>query len=143
MITSNARHEINAPHLPPPRGHFPHAVRIDGPAPLVHVSGLLALDADGRIEGPGDAEIQTSRILDSLETILAAAGADIDGLVKLTIYVTNIEDRAAVSTIRRSRWPDIKPASTLVEVSRLAADGAVVEIDAVAVVLTDNSRTAS
>ncbi|MFC8178833.1 RidA family protein [Rhodococcus sp. NPDC057297] len=131
-MTDTNRREINAPDIPAPRGHFAHAVSVEGAGPPIYISGLLALDSDGLIVGPNDAEMQTTRILDSLESILAAAGTSVDRLVKLTVYVTDIDDRAAISALRRTRWPNIKPASTLVEVSGLAADGAVVEIDAIA-----------
>jgi 2-iminobutanoate/2-iminopropanoate deaminase len=51
----------------------------------------------------------------------------------LTVYVTDIEQRSTVSALRAQRWPEIRPASTLVEVSALAAEGAVIEVDAVAI----------
>jgi 2-iminobutanoate/2-iminopropanoate deaminase len=97
------------------------------------VSGLLGFDASGQLPEPGDIEAQTARILDSLESILHAAGSSPASLVKLTVYVTDISERSAVNRLRATRWPDTKPASTLVEVSDLAAEGAVIEIDAVAV----------
>ncbi|MFX1820941.1 RidA family protein [Pseudarthrobacter sp. CC4] len=124
------RAEVLSVDVPSPRGHFSHAVIAGN---LVHVSGLLGFDASGQLPEPGDIEAQTARILDSLESILLAAGSSPAFLVKLTVYVTDISERSAVNRLRADRWPDTKPASTLVEVSDLAAEGAVIEIDAVAV----------
>lgn len=126
---ASPRREVDAPAIPAPRGHFAHAVVAD---PFVFVSGLLALDADGATVAPGDIAAQTTHILDTLEEILIASGSSPAQLAKLTVYVTDIEHRAAVSSLRRKRWPETRPASTLVEVSSLAADGAVIEIEAVA-----------
>jgi 2-iminobutanoate/2-iminopropanoate deaminase len=129
MTHPTKREEVLSADVPSPRGHFSHAV-IAGD--FVHVSGLLGFDASGQLPEPGDIEAQTARILDSLESILHAAGSSPASLVKLTVYVTNINERSAVNRLRATRWPDTKPASTLVEVSNLAAEGAVIEIDAVA-----------
>jgi len=123
------RTEIISPTVPAPRGHFSHAVAAGD---FVYVSGLLALDDSGTIPYPGDIEAQTTTILDALETILEAAGSSPAELIKLTVYVTDVKQRSAVSALRAQRWPEIRPASTLVEVSGLAADGAVIELDAVA-----------
>ena len=127
--TDTSRTEITSSSIPAPRGHFSHAVSAGG---FVYVSGLLALNESGAIASPGDIEEQTSIILDALESILVEAGSSPAGLIKLTVYVTDIAQRSAVSALRAQRWPEIRPASTLVEVSGLAADGAVIEIDAVA-----------
>lgn len=130
MTTTDAiRTEITSTSVPAPRGHFCHAVRAGD---LVYVSGLLALDDSGAIPHPGDIEAQTATILDALESILTAAGSSPASLIKLTVYVTDIKQRAAVSALRAKRWPETRPASTLIEVSGLAADGAVIEIDAIA-----------
>jgi 2-iminobutanoate/2-iminopropanoate deaminase len=128
--TDTGRIEITSPSIPAPRGHFSHAVSAGA---FVYVSGLLALDDSGAIAGPGDIEEQTSIILDALESILVEAGSSPAGLIKLTVYVTDIEQRSTVSALRAQRWPEIRPASTLVEVSALAAEGAVIEVDAVAI----------
>lgn len=130
MTHPTKRAEVLSTDVPNPRGHFSHAV-IAGD--FVHVSGLLGFDSSGHLPEPDDIEAQTARILDSLEFILHAAGSSPAALVKLTVYVTDIRERSVVNTLRAARWPDTKPASTLVEVSGLAAEGAVIEIDAVAI----------
>ena len=125
----SARTELNSDSVPGPRGHFVHAVRAGD---VIYVSGLLALDGDGQIVAPGDARRQAEMIFNSLSSILAAAGGSLEGLVKLTTYVTDITDRSIINEVRRAVLPNTRPASTLVEVSGLAGEGACVEIDAVA-----------
>jgi 2-iminobutanoate/2-iminopropanoate deaminase len=124
------RTEVTSPSVPAPRGHFSHAVTAGD---FVYVSGLLALDDTGAILHPGDIQAQTTTILEALESILETAGSCPNHLIRLTVYVTDIHQRAAVSALRAKRWPGVRPASTLVEVSALAAEGAVIEIDAVAI----------
>jgi 2-iminobutanoate/2-iminopropanoate deaminase len=121
--------EINAAGIPAPRGPFSHAVR---GGQTLFVSGLLALGAGGDIVAPGDAGAQAERILGSLDEILDAAGSSREHVVKLTVFLTDLSDRAAVSEARGNFFGDRRPASTLVEVAGLAAAGARVEIEAIA-----------
>jgi 2-iminobutanoate/2-iminopropanoate deaminase len=120
--------QINATDVPASRGHFAHAVRT---ATTLYVSGLLALDPDGEILFPDDAAAQTDQILQYLDSILAAAGLDRQHVAKLTIYVTDIADRLAIGAARAEYFGAWRPASTLVEVSALAASGSRVEIEAI------------
>jgi 2-iminobutanoate/2-iminopropanoate deaminase len=122
--------QINSPALASPRGHFSQAVRAGG---TVYVAGLLAFDPDGDLVGPGDIAAQTARIFDILETILAEAEMTVANVVQLTTYVTDIAQRDPVNQLRAERFGKCRPASTLVEVSGLAAVGAVIEVDAIAV----------
>lgn len=128
---SAANRQLNAPGVPAPRGHFSQAVRAGD---TVYVSGLLALGPDGEILHAGDIAGQTKVIFENLELILLEAGGSLDSVVRLTTYVTAIGDRAPVNAIRGELFGAVRPASTLVEVSALAAQGAVIEIDAIAVV---------
>lgn len=124
------RREIACSALGDPRGHFSHAVVVDG---TVYVSGLLAHGEAG-IVAPGDIEQQSRRIYEMLGHILADVGGSLADIVALTNYVTDVSQRAAANTVRAQVLGDARPASTLVEVSALAAPGAVIEIDAIAVV---------
>ena len=81
--------------------------------------------------GEGDAAEQTRQILDNLGKVLQAAGAGFADILKVTVFLTDIEDRTRVNAVRQRYIGSAKPASTLVEVSRLALPGMNVEIEAV------------
>jgi enamine deaminase RidA (YjgF/YER057c/UK114 family) len=89
-------------------------------------------DADGQVVGRGDAEAQARSVFENLDRALAAAGAGLDDVVKLTIFMTHISHRAAVSRVRDERFAEPRPASTLVVVAGLADRDFLLEIEALA-----------
>jgi 2-iminobutanoate/2-iminopropanoate deaminase len=115
--------------LPQPISHYTDAVIADD---WVWISGLLALDKDGLLVGGDDVIAQAERVHENLEAVLRKAGAGFEDVVKVTVYLLRIEDRAAVNTVRRRFFGDSRPASTLVEVSAFVVPRALLEIDAVA-----------
>ena len=115
--------------LPQPISHYTDAVIADD---WIWISGLLALDKDGVLIGGDDVIAQAERVHENLEAVLRKAGAGFDDVVKVTVYLLRIEDRAAVNTVRRRFFGDSRPASTLVEVSAFVVPGALLEMDAVA-----------
>ena len=123
------RGEIRVPGLAEPIGHYTDAVRAGD---LLFVSGFVPVDGDGRLVGGDDVVAQTRQVFANLAAVLAAAGATFADVVKVTVYLTDIEDRARINPVRQDIFGDTRPASTLVEVSALATPGAKVEIDAVA-----------
>ncbi len=125
------REEIRVPALAEPLSHYTDAVRAGD---LLFVSGCIAVDGEGRLVGGDDVVAQTRQVFANVGRILAAAGATFADVVKVTVYLTNIEDRARINTVRKEIFGETRPASTLVEVSRLAASGAKVEIEAVALI---------
>lgn len=122
------REELAVPGLPAAISHYTDAVRFGD---LLFVSGLTAHDEHGRLVGEGDAGAQTRQILDNLKKVLDAAGAGFADILKVTVFLTDIEDRAKINPARQEYFGAAKPASTLVEVSRLALPGMKVEIEAV------------
>ena len=128
-MTAARREEISVPGQPAPFSHYTEAVRADD---LLFVSGVVPIDAAGRLVGGDDATEQARQVFRNMAAILAVAGATIADVVKVTVFLTRIEDREAVDVARREAFGAVRPASTLVEISRLVVPGARVEIEAVA-----------
>jgi reactive intermediate/imine deaminase len=124
------REEIRVPGLAEPISHFTDAVRAGN---LLFVSGFVPVDGEGRLVGGDDVVAQVRQVFANLAAVLGAAGATFADVVKVTVYLTDIADRARINPVRQEIFGDTRPASTLVEVSALVVPGAKVEIDAVAV----------
>jgi 2-iminobutanoate/2-iminopropanoate deaminase len=122
------RQELKVAGLPAPLSHYTDAVRFGN---ILFVSGLTAHDAEGRLVGGTDAAKQTRQILMNLKLVLDAAGATMADVLKVTVFLTNIDDRAAINPVRQEFFGSARPASTLIEVSRLALPEMKVEIEAV------------
>jgi reactive intermediate/imine deaminase len=122
------RTEIRVPGLAEPISHYTDAVRA---GELLFVSGCVPVDGEGKLV-PGDIVAQTRQVFDNVRLVLEAAGAGFADVVKVTVFLVDIDDRAAVNTVRQEVFGDARPASTLVEVSRLAIPGARIEVEAVA-----------
>lgn len=123
------RQELDVPGAGAPISHYCDAVVYGD---TVYVSGILALDADGALYGAGDASAQAERVFERLHEVLAAAGASYADIVKVTLYLTHIDDRAAVNVVRKRWFGAHRPASTLVEVSKLVVPGTRIEVEAIA-----------
>lgn len=123
---------VNPADLPKPNGY---AHVIEAPAGrTLHISGQLPLDKDGNLVGKGDFAAQARQVFANLKTALQASGATFQDVVKLNMFVTDMNQLKALRAAR-DEYIDSKhpPASTLVEVNRFVKEGAMVEIDAVAV----------
>ncbi len=124
------REEIRVPGLAEPISHYTDAVRAGD---LLFVSGFVPVDEEGHLVGGDDVVAQVRQVFANLAAVLAAAGATFADVVKVTVYLTDIEDRMRINPVRQEIFGDTRPSSTLVEVSALATPGAKVEIDAVAI----------
>jgi 2-iminobutanoate/2-iminopropanoate deaminase len=114
-----------------PISHYTDAVRAGD---LLFVSGCVPVDGEGLLVGGDDVVAQARQVLENVGAVLAAAGATFADVVKVTVYLTDIADRAAINPVRQEIFGESRPASTLVEVSALAISGAKLEIDAVALI---------
>jgi reactive intermediate/imine deaminase len=123
------RTEIRVDALAPPFSHYTDAVQIGD---LLFVSGCIAVDGDGNLVGGDDVVAQTRQVFANLAAILRAAGATFADVAKVTIFLTDVDDRARINPVRQELFGETRPASTLVEVSRLVVPGAKVEIELVA-----------
>jgi 2-iminobutanoate/2-iminopropanoate deaminase len=119
------------PGMSEPVSHFTHVVRAGR---LVFVSGCVATDGDGRVVGGNDVVAQTRQTLENIKRCLAAAGATFADICKVTVFLRNIGDREKVNTVRKEYFGAHRPASTLVEISRLVRDDYLIEIEATAVI---------
>ena len=126
------RAHINAPNAPTPIA-YSHAVRM---GQILFISGQLPVDAERRLVAPGDLAGQTRQVLENLTIILKEAGASWEHVAKLTIFVIGMDRIAEVREARQAFY-DAQgvqpPASTAVGVAGLAIAGALIEIEAYAV----------
>lgn len=128
-MTRPRREEYRVAGQPEPFSHYTEAVRADD---LLFVSGIVPIDSAGRLVGGDDVTEQARQVFRNMGAILAAAGATFADVVKVTVFLTRIEDRGDVDVARREAFGAPRPASTLVEISRLLVPGARIEVEAVA-----------
>ena len=122
------RREVMVEGLAAPLSHYADAV-VAGDT--LYVSGIVPVDGSGALVGD-DVVAQARQVFAIMERVLAAAAATPADVVKVTVYLLDIDDRPLINPVRQEFFGDTRPASTLVEVSRLAVPGARLEIEAIA-----------
>jgi 2-iminobutanoate/2-iminopropanoate deaminase len=127
-MTMHTRREFRLPELSEPVSHYTDAVSF---GQLLFVSGRLGIDP-GSQTVPDDVVDQARLVFAHIGRVLDAAGASFADVLKVTVFLTDINDRPKINPVRREFFGDHRPASTLVEVSRLVRPEAKVEVEAVA-----------
>ena len=117
--------------------HRPYAMAVKA-GRLVFLAGQLGVEfVEGkrRVVAPGNSERQIEQIFVNMRSVLEGLGAGLGDVCWIQIFVTNIDDRLGMDAVRRRYFGESElPAATMVEVSRLALPGAVVEVNAIAVI---------
>ena len=124
-----SRRELRVPGLPQPLSHYADAVQAGG---VLYVSGIVPVSEDGVVVGPGDVVAQARQVFALLGRVLDAADAGPGDVAKVTVFLVDVDDRPRINPVRQEFFGASRPASTLVEVSRLAVPGALLEVEAVA-----------
>jgi enamine deaminase RidA (YjgF/YER057c/UK114 family) len=118
-----------------PRG-YTHVVETKGPARTIYIAGQLGMTPDGKFAGaPGDFRAQAVQCFENIKSALAAVGASFEHVVKLNNYLTDIANLPIYAEVR-DRYVNTKapPASTTIQISKLARPEALYEVEAIAVV---------
>lgn len=127
------KQEISSEKLAKPNGHFSQATTIEAKGKLVFISGMTARRADGSIAGIGDVEVQTRQVCENLKAAAEAAGGSLDDVVRVDVYVRNIEHFPIIHKVRQEYFKAPVPASTMVEVAKMVKADYLIEISAIAV----------
>ncbi len=100
---------------------------------LIFLSGQASLSPEGQIVGEGDFDAQVVQVMTNIRTVLQAAGSDLDRIVKVTIYLTDMSNFPRIVEARKKWFAPPYPADTIVEVRSLALPQLLIEIDVTAV----------
>jgi 2-iminobutanoate/2-iminopropanoate deaminase len=125
--------QITTSKLRQPSGHFSQAIVAEARGRLVFISGMTARRADGTIAGIGDVEAQTRQVCENLKAAVEEAGGTLDDVVRVDVYVRNMEHFDAIHKVRREYFKAPAPASTMVEVCKMTSPDYLIEINAIAV----------
>ena len=123
-----SRQELMVEGLAPPISHYCDAVRFGD---LLFISGVPPTDVRGGVVGGDDVAAQTRQVFRNMKLVLDEAGASFSDILKVTVYLLDVNDRAKINPVRQEFFGAARPASTLIGVRELAIPGMKVEIEAV------------
>ena len=140
MATGATRTRINSPHVPePPPGTFSRAIQVGN---QLFVAGMTANSPAG-IEGGDSMYEQTRAVFRKIRHLVEAAGGSMNDIVKMTGFVTDISRREEYLKARQGFFTADPPASTLVEITALAAPGLIVEVEVQAIIGSSRGKAVS
>ena len=123
--------EVIAPaNVHPARG-YSHAYKVGN---TIYVAGQVGINPEGQVVGIGDCAAQCDQAYQNMQRVLAAAGATLNDVVKITQFFRDITDLPRVREARRKYFGDHFPASTAVQVVSLALSDLLIEVEAIAVI---------
>ena len=122
------RQEFMVDGLAPPISHYCDAVRF---GELLFIAGVPPTDASGNLVGGDDAAAQARQVFRNMKLVLDAAGASFADILKVTVYLLDVNDRTKINPVRQEFFGSARPASTLIGIRELAIPGMKVEIEAV------------
>jgi len=125
--------QVQTQTLRQPNGHFSQATVIEAKGRLVFISGMTSRRPDGTIAGVGDIEAQTRQVCENVKAAVEAAGGTLDDVVRVDVYVRNMEHFDVIHKVRREYFKPPPPASTMVEVAKMTSPDYLIEISAIAV----------
>jgi reactive intermediate/imine deaminase len=128
------KEQIRTDKVREPMGHFSQAIAIEAKGKLVFISGMTSRRPDGTIAGIGDIEAQTRQVCENIKSAVETAGGTMDDVVRVDVYVRNIEHFDKIHKVRREYFKAPAPASTMVEVTKMVSPDYLIEINAIAVV---------
>lgn len=128
------KEQITTDKLRQPNGNFSQATTIEAKGKLVFVSGMTARKPDGTIAGIGDVTAQTIQVCENIKSAVETAGGTLDDVVRVDVYVRNIEHFDKIHAVRREYFKPPLPASTMVEVTKMVSPDYLIEINAIAVI---------
>ncbi|HUT50565.1 MAG TPA: RidA family protein [Alphaproteobacteria bacterium] len=128
-MARSGREEYRVEGLNEPISHYTDAVRFGD---LLFISGCAPIDGDMNLVGGDDVAAQARKTLENIGAILKTAGASFADILKVTVYLLDVDDRHAINPVRQEFFGDAKPASTLIGIKQLAIPGMKIEIEAVA-----------
>ena len=112
-----------------PLGHYSDAVSYNG---ILYLSGIAPIDVNGSLVGPDDISLQAEQVFSNIGAVLENFGVGFDSLLKITVFLTAVNDRKAVNEVRRRMFGTARPASTLIGIADLGLPNMKIEVEAIA-----------
>ncbi|MFH1833260.1 MAG: RidA family protein [Candidatus Levyibacteriota bacterium] len=126
--------KINSTEFAKRMGAYSHAYKVElNDATLIFTTGQIAVDKNGNVVYQNNIEKQTEFVFESLNKVLNESGSSLDDVVKVTVFVTDMNYFPKISKVRNQYLKNSEPVSTLIEVNRLAKEGCKIEIEAIAI----------